>query len=136
MSDDNSHSPSDEAAEEPPPSSASRRRDTRFQVEASITLESEHNLYAGFVENLSVSGVFIATHSLRRIGEQVEFSLRLGEREDTIAGVAEVRWIREYSETSDSPPGMGLRFVELDANSQAHLETFIRSREPLFFDDD
>ena len=118
------------------PSSEGRRREQRFSVEAAITVESEHNLYAGFVENLSASGVFIATHSLRPIGEQVEFSIRLGDVEEAITGIGEVRWTRVYSETSDSPPGMGLRFLELRAESRARLETFIRSREPLFFDDD
>jgi len=118
------------------PQSEGRRREPRYKVEATITVESEHNLYAGLVENLSASGVFIATHMLRKIGEQIDFSIRFGESEQTVSGLGEVRWVREYSETSDSPPGMGLRFLELDAESRAHLDEFIRARDPLLFDED
>lgn len=116
--------------------SDNRRRHHRFSVEADITLESDHNFYAGFVENLSVSGIFIATHKLRKIGEQLEFSLRLGDSDETLHGVGEVRWIRQYSETSDTPPGMGLRFIELTPENQQKIDSFLQNREPLFFDDD
>jgi uncharacterized protein (TIGR02266 family) len=122
-------------AERAPPSDG-RRRHERFTVEAAITLESEHNFYAGLVENLSASGVFIATHTLRPIGEHVEFSIQIGDSEEPITGVGEVRWIREYSETSDTPPGLGLKFLELDPVSLARLEEFLKARAPLLFDDD
>jgi len=119
-----------------PDHAENRRRDHRFVVEAEVSLESDHNFYAGFVENLSVSGIFIATHKLRKIGEEVEFSLRLGDSDETLTGIGEVRWIRQYSETSDVPPGMGLRFVELSPEGHRRIESFLRNREPLFFDDD
>ena len=51
-----SFSPSDRE-----PASENRRRDPRYGVELDVTLESDHNFYAGFVENLSVSGIFVAT---------------------------------------------------------------------------
>ncbi|HEX3594889.1 MAG TPA: PilZ domain-containing protein, partial [Polyangiaceae bacterium] len=97
------------------PASDNRRRQDRFSVELDVSLESEHNFYAGFVENLSSSGLFIATHSIRPIGSQVEFSISFGESSEPVKGLGEVRWIRQYSETSDSHPGMGLRFIELSA---------------------
>jgi uncharacterized protein (TIGR02266 family) len=118
------------------PKSEGRRHHPRFSVEAEVTLASEHNFYAGLIENLSVSGIFISTFELRRIGERIDFSIRLGDSEDVVRGVGEVRWIRQYSETSDTPPGMGLSFVELDPASRARIQHFLRDREPLFFDDE
>ena len=50
--------------------------------------------------------------------------------------MGEVCWIRQYSETSDSPPGMGLRFIELAPESRQKIDAFLKNREPLFFDDD
>ena len=47
------------------PPSENRRRQDRFSVELEISLETEHNFYAGFVENLSSAGLFIATHVVR-----------------------------------------------------------------------
>ena len=125
------------SSEEAAPTSRSRREHARFKVDATITVASEHNLYSGFVENLSASGVFIATHELRPIGDKVEFTIRLGEAEEVVVtGVGEVRWVREYSETSDAPPGMGVRFLGLGDDSRKRLDDFIRSRDPLFFDDE
>lgn len=126
-----SFSPSDRE-----PVSENRRRDPRFGVELDVTLESDHNFYAGFVENLSVSGIFVATHTNRQIGELIEFSIRLSKEEAPITGVGEVRWIRQYSETSDTPPGIGLRFKKLADGASSRIEEFLKNREPLFFDDE
>ncbi|HEU5076246.1 MAG TPA: hypothetical protein VFU02_18765, partial [Polyangiaceae bacterium] len=38
------------------------RIDPRAAVELDVSLGSDHNFYAGFVENLSAGGVFVATH--------------------------------------------------------------------------
>jgi uncharacterized protein (TIGR02266 family) len=105
-------------------------------VELDVTLESDHNFYAGFVENLSASGIFVATHTKRRIGELIEFSIRLAKDEEPITGVGEVRWTRQYSETSDSPPGIGLKFKKLGDGASQRIEAFLKDRAPLFFDDE
>src|SRR5690349_11115291 len=118
------------------PLSENRRRDPRFGVELDVTLESDHNFYAGFIENLSVSGVFVATHTKRKIGELVEFSIRLSADEEPITGVGEVRWIRQYSETSDTPPGVGLKFQKLAEGARKRIDACLTNREPLFFDDE
>ena len=118
------------------PLSENRRRDPRYGVELDVTLESDHNFYAGFVENLSASGIFVATHSKRGLGELIEFSIRLSKDEEPITGVGEVRWIRQYSETSDSPPGIGLKFKNLGDGASQRIEAFLKNRDPLFFDDD
>lgn len=112
------------------------RRDPRFTLHADVTVASEHNFYAGFAENLSVSGVFVATHTEHRVGDHVEFKLRIGDSEEPIRGVGEVRWVRQYSETSDAPPGVGLRFLELGDEVQRKIAEFLTGRDPLFFDDD
>lgn len=118
------------------PPSENRRRQDRYSVELEISLESEHNFYAGFVENLSNAGLFIATHSVRPIGSHVEFSISMGEASEPVKGYGEVRWIRQYSESSDSHPGMGLRFIELSPGGRERIEDFLRGREPIFYDDD
>ncbi|HEX7671715.1 MAG TPA: hypothetical protein VF395_19110 [Polyangiaceae bacterium] len=41
-----------------------------------------------------------------------------------------------YSETSDAPPGVGLRFVELGDAARSKIAEFLTGRDPLFFDDD
>lgn len=111
------------------------RRFDRFRVEVDVSGGSEHNFYAGFVENMSQGGLFIATHTKKNVGERVNFTVNLPGFAEPVSGVGEVRWVRLYSETSNVPPGVGVRFLELHGNSLATVEAFLKTREPLFYDE-
>jgi uncharacterized protein (TIGR02266 family) len=113
-----------------------RREHPRYSVDLDVSLGSDHNFYAGFAENLSAGGVFIATHVVKPVGERIEISIRLPDREAPIEAVGEVRWTREFSETSNVPPGLGVRFVELKDGALEAIAKFLQAREPLFWDDD
>jgi uncharacterized protein (TIGR02266 family) len=112
-----------------------RREHDRYAVDLDVTVGSDHNFYAGFAENLSAGGVFIATHKLKPVGSILELSITLPD-ESRVRGTGEVRWLRVYNEHSDTPPGMGVRFLVVDQESRAAIERFLERREPLFFDDD
>ena len=118
------------------PDAGPRREHSRYQVDLDVTVTSEHNFYAGFVENMSVGGVFIATHQLKPVGERLEFSVHLPGHTEAIRGTGEVRWVRVYSEQSNVPPGMGIRFDPLDDLSRTRIEEFLAKRDPMFFDED
>jgi len=121
---------------EPRRPSYSGRRHARIRVEVSVSVQSEHNFYGGFLENASISGLFVATHTPARLGDRVEFAIDFGDTEGPVVGVGKVRWLRQYSDTSDAPPGMGLEFIELSADSRKRIDEFLWARTPLFFDDD
>jgi uncharacterized protein (TIGR02266 family) len=118
-----------------PGAAVHNREHSRFTVDLDVTVGSEHNFYAGFAENLSAGGVFIATHKLKPAGSTVELSINLPEG-ITVRAVGEVRWIRVFNEHSDTPPGMGVRFLEIDDSSVAAISEFLSRREPLFFDEE
>jgi len=113
-----------------------RREHARYKVELDVSLGSDHNFYVGFVENMSTGGVFIATHLLRAVGEVFDLAIHVPSSEAMISGTGEVRWVREYSERSNVPPGMGVRFIHLEPGSLEAIEQFLARREPIFFDDD
>jgi uncharacterized protein (TIGR02266 family) len=113
-----------------------RREHDRFGVELDVTVTSEHNFYAGFVENMSVGGVFIATHQLKPVGSRLEFLVNLPGAAEPIKGSGEVRWVRVYSEASNTPPGMGIKFDPLAPEAVRAIEDFLAQREPLFYDED
>ena len=113
-----------------------RREHSRFSVDLDVTVTSDHNFYAGFVENMSVGGIFIATHQLKPVGERLEFSVHLPGAEAPIRGTGEVRWVRVYSEASNVPPGMGIKFDQIDPESVKAVQAFLAQREPLFYDED
>ncbi len=113
----------------------SRRTFARYAADVEVDFGSEHNFYAGLTENLSVGGLFIATHQFKKVGERVDVTLHLPDGGPESACVAEVRWIREYSETSDSPPGMGVRFLEIEDATIERIKQFLAHRDPLLWDD-
>jgi uncharacterized protein (TIGR02266 family) len=115
---------------------AQRRAHPRYSVDLDVSLGSDHNFYSGFAENLSAGGIFVATHLLKPVGSQIEVTIHLPDGPAPIQGTGEVRWIREYNERSDVPPGMGIRFTELDGSAKSAIEGFLAQREPLFFDED
>lgn len=112
-----------------------RREFPRYSVELDLSIGGEHNFYAGLVENVSIGGVFIVTHLCRPVGERVEITIHMPEGK-SVRGVGEVRWLRELSEPDNMPPGMGVRFLELEPGAREAIEGFLRKRKPLEHDDD
>jgi hypothetical protein len=66
----------------------------------------------------------------------LEFTVSLPDGGAPIAGAGQVRWVRQYSETSDSAPGMGLRFISIPEDGIRRIQNFLDQREPLFFEED
>lgn len=119
----------------PPTEAPQRRAHARYSVDLDVSLGSDHNFYAGFTENLSEGGVFVATHLIKPVGERLELTIHLPDSDAVIRGVGEVRWLRAYSEQSNVPPGMGVRFLDLEPGSLEAIEGFLKQREPMFFDE-
>lgn len=120
---------------DPEADDAHRREHSRFSVDLDVTVGSDHNFYAGFAENLSAGGVFIATHKLKPVGSKIECSINLPDGVQMRA-LGEVRWVRIFNETSDTPPGMGVRFMDVSPEAVESINAFLARREPLFFDDE
>lgn len=121
---------------EPASSPASfRRRSGRLSAELEVSLFSDSNFYVGFTENLSEGGLFVATYLMRPLGSKVEMSVRLPGRAEPLILRGEVRWVREYSPTSDGCPGMGIQFDGVSESDHSDIAAFLATREPLFFTD-
>ena len=115
---------------------SSGRIDQRFEHGVEVNLESEHNFYTGFTENISTGGLFIATRDLLPIGTQTQMRFSLSGSEQLTTQV-EVRWHRlEQASDENISPGMGVRFLNLTPDQQAVINAFINQRETLFFLDD
>lgn len=120
---------------DPQADDAHGREHSRFCVDLDVTVGSDHNFYAGFAENLSAGGVFIATHKLKPVGSKIECSINLPDSVQMRA-LGEVRWIRVFNDTSDTPPGMGVKFIDVSPEAVAAINAFLARRDPLFFDDE
>jgi uncharacterized protein (TIGR02266 family) len=125
-------SDADEASEPQPPSSERRR--TRRHIEIELTLQSESNLYWGLGENVSSGGVFIATHMTERVGAEIEIGMTLSPLGKTMRATGIVRWVREFSEQSEAPAGMGVQLEGLGSEEITLIQAFAAARPPLFFE--
>ncbi len=130
------HSPASGGGESSHAEADVRRAYTRQDVELEVSLESESNFYMGLTENLSEGGLFIATHQLKPLGTQIDVSFKLPHMADAIKAKGTVRWVREYSETSDTMPGMGVRFERIAPEQVEQIREFLAARAPLFYDED
>jgi uncharacterized protein (TIGR02266 family) len=79
--------------------------------------------------NLSATGMFIRTREPRPPGAVFNFQFQLGEDFSLIEGRAEVIWRRRLSEGPDRPPGMGVKFLNLDVPSQKLIDRLIAQQE-------
>lgn len=113
----------------------SRRTSPRYAIEMEVGIGSESNFYVGFTENLSASGVFIATYSPKPIGSKVDVTLTLPTGAHLVVP-GTVRWMRGATPSGDTWPGMGVSFDKLSDDQEAKIRDFIRFRDPLFFDDE
>ena len=110
------------------------RNNLRVDVEFEVTLTGPHSFFTGFTMDISEGGVFVATHRIFPIGTELRINLRIGD--DRLDISSKVIWIRtvESSKISGQEPGMGLKFINLDEKSFAVISSFIKKREPLFYD--
>jgi uncharacterized protein (TIGR02266 family) len=121
-----------------PPRSSSYpelRHELRFTAHVEVDFESESHFYTGLSENLSEGGIFIATFSPRPVGTEMDVTLKLPHQTEPIRTRGTVRWIREFSDSSDVQPGMGLKIALRERDLPA-VRRFLSTRPPLFFDDD
>jgi uncharacterized protein (TIGR02266 family) len=111
-----------------------QRGHQRVDLEAVVTLESDHNFYTGLTRDISAGGLFVATHALRPVGARLRVRFSLPGASAPIEADAEVRWVRD-SRFSTLPPGMGLRFVNVSGAALLAVSRFVQQRDTIFYDD-
>ena len=115
---------------------AERRLAERKRVTVRVSLSSEHGFWAGFTEDISEGGIFVATAAPFDLGERVTVNLMLGKQLGMVPVICEVRWIRPDT-GGGLPPGMGLRFLDLSRDGCEQIRAFVESGrlEILFWED-
>ncbi len=108
----------------------------RTAIYAKVDLASDHNFWSGLTMNMSEGGLFVATHHEVPVGTVLLLNMLLPFDGEAIVTPAVVRWTRAFGGGEDSPPGLGLQFVELAEPLLAKIRRFVATvREPLFYED-
>jgi uncharacterized protein (TIGR02266 family) len=114
---------------------ASDRSDPRHRVELEVNICSDSNFYAGFTENVSAGGVFVATYMIRPLGSRMMLEIVLPDRAEPLRLRGVVRWLRLPDANHDLWPGMGVEFQGMTSDDEQEVRRFLEHREPMFFDD-
>jgi uncharacterized protein (TIGR02266 family) len=110
-------------------------RAPRVPLQVEVTLESDHNFFAGIANNVSEGGLFVATTSPPPVGTEVGFELVLGGERFLVMGV--VRWVRdEGAASSGAPAGCGVKWVNLEEGTLAAIQHFVEVRQTDFYEED
>lgn len=118
-----------------PPSAVPGGETESINVQTMLNMNTDHQFYAGFSENIDEGGIFVATFDPKPIGAKVIVNFKLpGGRPVTARG--RVHWVREYNPTTpDIAPGMGVKFTDLLPEDLKAIESYVQQRAPMFYDD-
>ena len=93
-----------------------------------VKLDDGDKVFFGYAKNISKSGLFIATVNPHEPGSRFRIEVPLPEPMGTsVQCEAEVVWKRHYTRGGPYEPGMGLRFIDLQAGVAELIDDWIKS---------
>ena len=99
------------------PESVSQGPDRRA-VRVSLTFEDFRSFITQYASHISMGGMFIGTRTPLPPGTLCKLDVRLKSGDGLIGGLGEVVWTRDRPQGPERPPGMGVRFRELEEASR------------------
>jgi uncharacterized protein (TIGR02266 family) len=105
-------------------------------VSVEVSIESEHNFYAGVSDDISIGGLFVASDAPPQTGTVVEVSLLLPGSDAPLEVTGVVRWVREVSIPRDGlPAGCGIAWANIAKSDLEAISRFVQQRETILFED-
>lgn len=94
-----------------------------------LPCEDGQKTFFGYANNISRGGLFISTVNPREPGEEfiIEFTLT-GKTRHTFRCRCTVVWKRHFLKKSPAEPGMGLKFLDLNADDGDKLEAWVTAQ--------
>jgi len=83
-----------------------------------------------FTVNVSTGGIFVETARPFAVGEALQASFVLPDREEPIESRSRVAWVNtaERPTTPTLPPGIGIQFLDLGEEDRAAILAFVKAR--------
>src|SRR6187397_319293 len=109
---------------------ADTRKDKRAPISLKVRFKSA--TVDEFIEqyslDISKGGIFIKSKTPMSIGTLLKFEFRLKDESRLIHGVGRVVWKRDDGDPAAKPPGMGIKFIKMDPESRALVESMVGKR--------
>ncbi|MBN2803641.1 MAG: hypothetical protein JXR91_11140 [Deltaproteobacteria bacterium] len=107
-----------------------------IEINTELNMESDHNFFNGFSEDIIDGGIFIATFDPKPVGEKVVVRFKLPQNYPVVAkGVVQFVQLENPVEGVDTRTGMGVRFTHLMDSDKSAIQKYQKSRNPIFYDD-
>lgn len=111
------------------------RRQIRYDVDLTVTVNSDSNFLAGAATNLSAGGVFISTTIVHPIGTKFNVSIHMDDgKPGMVHAMGEVRWHRIKNEGGESQ-GLGIKFLQIASEDEDRIREFLARRKPMLMGD-
>ncbi len=110
---------------------ADTRRDKRAPVALKVRFKSAtlDEFVEQYAQDISRGGAFIKSKKPMAVGTLLKFEFRLQDDSSVIRGVGRVVWQRPREQAdAEHPPGMGIKFIKMDAESRALVERIVARR--------
>lgn len=104
-----------------------RRDGDRQAIELRVEYTRVNAFFADYTKNISQGGTFIQTKNPVAVGTEFAFALFLPGEAEPIRLRGQVERVIEEGDPEGREPGMGVRFIYLDAGERAALETSVHS---------
>lgn len=109
-----------------------KRTTPRVDVTLKVALQypDRETFVERFSINVSKTGLFVRARDPAPVGSRVRFEYRLKDDSRILRGTGIVRWARAAAQAQepDSPPGMGIEFVDLDPQSEELVNLIVAQR--------
>jgi type IV pilus assembly protein PilZ len=117
----------DKFRSETPADGLGRRQHLRFETRIRVRFGSREALFEEYSHNISHGGIFIRTNTPKAMGEPLKIILThpVTGHELQLEGEV-VRVVTEAQAEEGHPPGMGVRFLNLDRSSIEQIKAFMK----------
>ncbi len=112
---------------------ADTRKDKRAPVSLKVRFKSAtvDEFIEHYSKDVSRGGIYIKSSNPMAVGTLLKFQFQLKDESALIKGVGRVVWTRaEVDATSDSPAGMGIKFIKMDNESRSMVERIVDVNAP------
>lgn len=116
------------ATNEKDPDGSERRVHERYEATSvAVDYASGDTFLFAYLQNISAMGIFIRTDNPSNVGSRLRLRFQL-DKGEPLELDGEVTWINPVKETGDNlNPGMGVRFVELTADTREQVVALVRT---------
>jgi Tfp pilus assembly protein PilZ len=117
-------------SEETRPKADARTKLRAPMIIQKILIDGDCPSFFGYIENISKSGIFIASTNPILPGEQINLTFQLPPPlKGTVCCICEVVWKRPLGSHLPFEPGMGMKFIDLPDVTGRQIDNWIKEFE-------